>query len=660
MTGQGARAPDDGSAPLDEYGDAVPTARPHTDSVTAVRVRARRPRTRTAPPTPARGKTDGPMTTHTETATPTGHPSRETSASHTNAAALPQAEGTTHAANSTPTRPHTPRPTLRLLRHLLPYWRRLLPAALASAGSDLAAAALMATAAWLITRAAEQPPLASVSLAIVAVRALALGRGALRYTDRLLGHDGVLRAVAGFRTRVYEALVPLAPAGTPAFRSGDLLTRLVDDVDAAQNLLLRVLIPIAAACTVAATATGLATALLPEAGALLGPLLAVAGVLVPALVLMLSRHAGRAEKQTRAELAALTVDLTQGAADLAAYGARGRVDERARSASARIAGLERHKALTTALASAVVLLLQGGATVGVTWLAVRAHVDGALPATHLTVLAVLALVSFEALTPLPAAARHLAEVGASAHRLADVLDTPPPVADPPTPTPLPATEPLGVDITDLRVRHRPDGPPALDGVSLRVPPGRRVVLLGASGSGKSTLIAALLRFVPYEAGSIRVGGRELSGCAGADVRAVVTGMTQDAHVFHTTIRANLALARPDATEADLLDAVSRARLLDWIESLPNGWDTLVGGDGATVSGGQRTRLLLARALLADPPVLVLDEPTEGLDPDTAAAVLADILDATRDRTTLLITHDRSGLTAADQIVTLDRGRVVPD
>ncbi|MBR8641420.1 thiol reductant ABC exporter subunit CydC [Streptomyces tuirus] len=544
------------------------------------------------------------------------------------------------------------RPTLRLLRHLVPYWRRLLPAALAAAGSELAAAALMATAAWLITRAAQQPPLAAVSVAIVAVRALALGRGALRYADRLLGHDGVLRAVAGFRTRVYEALVPLAPAGTPAFRSGDLLTRLVDDVDAAQDVLLRVLIPAGAACAVAAAATATATALLPSAGLLLGLLLAVAGLLVPALVLALSRRTGRAEKAARAELAALTVDLTRGAADLAAYGARGRAHERARHAAERIAALERRGALTTSLASAVVLLFQGGTTVGVTWLALRAHAAGELPAVYLTVLAVLALISFEALTPLPAAARRLADVRASARRLSDLLDTPPPVTDPPAPLPLPTDEPLGVDITNLRVRHRPGGPPALDGVSLRLPPGRRVVLLGASGSGKSTLIAALMRFVPYEAGSIRVGGRELSDCAGADVRRVITGMTQDAHVFHATIRANLLLARPVATDAELREAAGRARLLDWIESLPDRWDTLLGSDGTTMSGGQRRRLLLARALLADPPVLVLDEPTEGLDPDTAAAVLADILDATRGRTTLLVTHERSGLDTADRIVTL--------
>ncbi|MFF1906123.1 thiol reductant ABC exporter subunit CydC [Kitasatospora sp. NPDC058218] len=571
-------------------------------------------------------------------------------------ATTPGSQSATTPGSQSATTPGS-RPILRLLRHLLPYRHRLLPAALAAAGSELSGAALTATAAWLITRAAEQPPISAVALAVVAVRALALGRGTLRYADRLLGHDGALRAVADFRARVYEALVPLAPAGTPAFRSGDLLTRLVDDVDAAQDLLLRVLLPATAAGLVALAATGTALALLPSAGLLLGALLAVAGLLVPALVLALSRRAARTEKAARAELAALTVDLTEGAADLAAYGARGRVHARAGAATARIAALERHRALTTSLASAVVLLLQATATVGVTWLGLNAHTDGRLPAVHLTVLAVLALVSFDALAGLPAAARRLADVRARARRLADLMDTPAPVADPADPAPLPADGPLGVEITDLRVRHDADGPAALDGVSLRLAPGRRVALLGASGSGKSTLIAVLMRFVPYESGSIRVGGRELRDCAGADVRRVITGVTQDAHVFHTTIRANLRLARPDATDEALREAARRARLLDWIESLPDGWETVLGGDGATMSGGQRQRLLLARALLADPPVLVLDEPTEGLDPDTAAAVLADILDATRGRTTLLVTHDHAALEAVDDILTLTAGRL---
>jgi thiol reductant ABC exporter CydC subunit len=565
-----------------------------------------------------------------------------------------------HPAAVTPVRlPGGSRPTRRLVRQLLPYWRRLLPAALAQAGSELAAAALMATAAWLITRAAEQPPIASVALAIVAVRALALGRGLLRYGDRLLGHDGVLRAVAGFRTRVYEALVPLAPAGTPAFRSGDLLVRLVDDVDAAQDLLLRVLLPAAAATAVGVAAVVTAAVLLPPAGLLLGSLLVVAAVLVPLVVLVVARRAGREQAAARAELAAHVVDLTEGAADLAAYGAQSRVAGRTHGAAGRIAGLERRRARTTSLAGAVLLLFEGVALTAVTWTALRAHDEGRLPAVHLTVLAVLALVAFEALEPLPVAAFRLAEVRVRARRLAALFTTPAPVTESSAAAAFPFDGPLDVRIENLVVRHRTGGPAALAGLSLHLPAGRRTVLLGASGSGKSTLIAALMRFVEYESGSIRVAGRELRDCGGSDVRRAITGMTQDAHLFHTSIRANLLLARPHATDAELLGAARRARILGWIDSLPDGFDTFLGQGGTEVSGGQRSRLLLARALLADPPVLVLDEPTEGLDPDTAAAVLADILDATHGRTTLLVTHEHEGLAGADQVVTVDGGRIRP-
>ncbi|MGH3320676.1 MAG: ATP-binding cassette domain-containing protein, partial [Streptosporangiaceae bacterium] len=204
----------------------------------------------------------------------------------------------------------------------------------------------------------------------------------------------------------------------------------------------------------------------------------------------------------------------------------------------------------------------------------------------------------------------------------------------------------------------PCRPLALDGVDLRLPPGRRVALVGASGSGKSTLLAVLMRFVGIESGRVTADGVDLAAYAGDDVRRLVRGVTQDAHVFHTSIRENLRLARPDATQEQLTAAARRARLLDWIEWLPDGWETAVGDDGRQLSGGQRQRLLLARALLADPPVLVLDEPTEGLDTATADMVLADILGATRGRAVVLVTHRLTGLDTVDEVVVMDAGRVV--
>lgn len=560
---------------------------------------------------------------------------------------------TTHAARGTLTR----RPTARLLALLAPQWRRLALATAAAATSELAAVALMATAAWLISRAAQAPPLSALAVAIVAVRALAIGRGVCRYADRLLGHDAVLSAVAGLRARIYAALVPQAPAGASAFRGGELLTRLVDDVDAAQDLLLRCVVPAAVAGLVGFGAVGLSAALLPGAGAVLAVGLFVAALLVPLLTLAVSRRSGGSLAAAREELSVRTLDLTDGAADLAAFGATGPALGRARRASAALGRLERRRAFAVGAATAATLLVQGATTVGVTVVALDATASGALPETLLAVLALTALTAFEATGPLPAAARRFAEIRASARRLAAVLDGEPAVAEPDEPVPAPQP-PVTVELSGIGARYGAEGRPALDGVDVRLEPGQRVALVGPSGSGKSTLLAVLLRFVDYERGRATIGDHDMRALHGDDVRALITGMSQDAHVFHATIRENLRLAKPDAAQAELAAAARRARLLDWIESLPDGWETVVGESGAALSGGQRQRLVLARALLADPPVLLLDEPTEGLDPATADALLADLLSATEGRTTLLATHRLSGLAAVDQVLVLDDGRVL--
>ena len=298
------------------------------------------------------------------------------------------------------------------------------------------------------------------------------------------------------------------------------------------------------------------------------------------------------------------------------------------------------------------MLLLGVAAVG----------GGTLTRVPLAVLTLTALAAFEAVTALPAAAIQLGQARASAARVAAVLDAPDPVAEPVTPRPLPAG-PLRVSLRGAQVRYQPDGPLAIDGVDLDLAAGRRVALLGPSGSGKSTVAAVLLRFVdlaggtpPWAAGTL--GGADLASYAPAEVRTVISGCTEDPHLFDTTIADNIRLARPGASQPDLDEAAARARLLTWIRSLPRGWDTMVGPGGTAVSGGERQRIALARALLADPPLLILDEPAAHLDPGNRRALTADLLAATAGRATLLITHDLDGLDQVDEIVVLEHGRVV--
>lgn len=511
--------------------------------------------------------------------------------------------------------------------------RRLFPAVVTALAGELAAVALMGTAAWLIARAAEHPPISAVSVAVVAVRALALGRGVFRYADRLMGHDVALAAVTRQRARVYEALVPLAPDAVAAYRSGDLLTRLVGDVDAVQDLVLRCVIPATVAAGVTLTATGFTAAVSLPVAAVIAVGLAVAGILVPWLVFASS---GRTRRENHL-LAAHTTDMLRGAADLAAFNATGAAVATAHDLGAKLASAERRRAMTAGLATAAILLTQG-ATVIAAILAVR---HAGLPTVTATVLVVLTLATFEVVTPLPTAARALRDVRRSLRRLDALLDAPAPVTEPRE-----SATPDGntVEITGVRVPGRLDEP-----VSLRAWPGRTVAVVGPSGAGKSTLLAVLMRFVDYE-GSVTIGGRELRTLRGDDVRARITGMTQDAHIFDVSIRANLTFAKPDATNGELVNVARRTRLLDWIESLPDGWDTRAGAGGVSMSGGQRRRLLLARALLADPAVLLLDEPTEGLDHDTATALMADLRAATRNRATILVTHSPAVQAIADSVV----------
>lgn len=515
---------------------------------------------------------------------------------------------------------------------------------------------LMATSAWLISRAAQHPPVLMLMVAIVAVRAFGLGRGVFRYVERLVGHDATFRILADLRARVYERLERLAPGGLPAFRSGDLLNRLVADVDAVQDLFLRVLLPCTIAAVVGGASVGVAWALLPSAGVVLLLALVVAGVVAPWLSAVVSRRAERRTTDLRGELTSHVVDTLQGAPELIAYGAAPDQLAKAEQLDHDFTRATARSATTTGAGAAISVLAGGLAVWGNLAAGVPAVRSGALDGVLLAVIVLLPLAAFEVVAGLPLAAQYMERVRRSASRIFAVLDSPPPVRDPDDPAPLPAP-PYTLSVENLRARWTPDGPYALDGISLDLMPGRRCAIVGPSGSGKTTLTSVLLRFLEPAGGRASLNGVDLRALTGDDVRRVIGLCAQDAHLFDSTIGENIRLARPAATDDEIRHVLRRARLLDWVETLPRGLDTHVGEHGAQVSGGQRRRIALARALLADPPVLLLDEPAEHLDIATADALTADLLTATEGRTTLLVTHRLSGLDAVDEIVVLDGGRV---
>ncbi|MFD8002364.1 thiol reductant ABC exporter subunit CydD [Streptomyces mirabilis] len=518
------------------------------------------------------------------------------------------------------------------------------------------AVGLMATSGWLISRASQQPPVMYLMLAVTATRAFGIGRAVFRYAERLVSHDAVLRMLADTRVAVYRRLERLAPAGLRTARRGDLLSRLVADVDALQDYWLRWLLPAGAALLVSAASVGFTAWLLPEAGAALAAGLLAAGVGVPLLTGAVARRAEHRLSPARGALATRVADLLTGTAELTVAGALPTRTAEARRADTVLTRIASRAATATALGDGLTVLATG-LTVAVTALVgAQAVAGGRLSGVAMAVVVLTPLAAFEAVLGLPLAVQYRQRVRRSAERVYEVLDAPDPVREPELPQPAPAS-PFPLRVQGLRARHAGQDRDALAGLDLTLEQGRRVAVVGPSGSGKTTLAQVLLRFLDAEAGTYTLGGTDAYGMDGDDVRRLVGLCAQDAHLFDSTVRENLLLARKNATEAELRDALARARLLEWADGLPDGLDTLIGEHGARLSGGQRQRLALARALLADFPVLVLDEPAEHLDLPTADALTADLLAATEGRTTLLITHRLAGLAAVDEVIVLAAGRV---
>jgi ATP-binding cassette, subfamily C, bacterial CydC len=511
--------------------------------------------------------------------------------------------------------------------------------------------ALMTTAGYLISRAAERPPILALTVTIVAVRFFGIARPLARYLERLVSHDAALRALGRIRSRFYERIEPLAPAQLEEYRSGDLLGRMVGDVDALQSLYVRGLGPPVVALIVGATSVGVAAAALPAAAAILAVGLLAGGVLVPLVAASVNRAVGRRQAGARAELTADLVELLRGAPELVAYGREEETLKRIRKSDRELARLGRRDALAAGAADALSILVAGLTVVGVLAVAVAAHDTGTLDRVLVATLALLALASFDAVAPLPAAARELSGTLASGRRVLELTDREPAVRDPHAPRAAPK-RPAVVALEGVTARYASSEQPVLSGLDLRLEPGKRIALVGPSGAGKTTVTNLLLRFLDPEEGRVTIAGRDLRDYRQQDVRSSFALAGQDAHLFNSTIRANLELARPGSSDGELWEALRRARLASWVSSLPDRLDTLVGEEGTQLSGGQRQRLTLARALLSDAPVLLLDEPTAHLDSENADAFIRDVLTAADGRSVLLITHRPEGLDLVDEIVAL--------
>lgn len=531
----------------------------------------------------------------------------------------------------------------------------LLAAGLLSAATVAAGVGLMATAAYSISRAALVTSFVEIEAALAGVRFFALSRGALRYLERYASHDVSFRLLSRLRVWFYRSIEPLAPAALWRHRGGDLLARIVGDIETLEQFSVRVLVP-----AVTALVAGLAACLFlavfdARLALILLTVLALTGLGLPVAARRASASAAHAQVAARAELSTEAVDGVQGLADLLAYGREASHLAGLEEIGRRMARADGRLALLRGVSAALASLLAAAALVSVLLVAIPLVSAGSLEAVYLAVLPLTALAALEAVAALPPAVEHLERSLAAARRIFELVDTPPAVVDPEDPAPTPALGPL--EIQGLSFAYDPAEGPVLDGLELELAPGDRVRIVGPSGAGKTTLVNLLLRFWEPQHGTLLMGGRDLRRCRADDVRALFAVVAQTTHLFGGTVRANLLLARPDASDEQLAEACRQARIHDAIERLPNGYDTWIGENGLMLSGGERQRLAVARAILKDAPILLLDEPTAHLDAETEADLIRSLDRLMAGRTMIAVGHPGSGPSWGARTLTLEGGRL---
>jgi ATP-binding cassette subfamily C protein CydC len=490
------------------------------------------------------------------------------------------------------------------------------------------------------------------------IRAAAIARTAGRYAERLVTHETTFRLLAELRVWFYCRLEPLAPAGLEAYRSGDLLSRIRADIDTLDNVYLRLLVPAVVALLAMLVFIGVLWWIHPRLALVEGLLLLVAGVAVPWLVNRLGHRAGRRKVEISAHMRAALVTDMQGMGELLVYGAAESHADRLQSLSRDLARRQQTLSVLNGLSQGTLGLCANLAMWAIVMLAVPMVSSHLLAPQHLAMLALFALASFEAVSPLPLAMQTLGESLAAARRIFSLADSLPVVTEPVEPLAMP--EHFAYRFRSVSFRYRPDSPEVLHGISFQLAPGRKLAVVGATGCGKSTLASLLLRFRTPTDGSLLLNDRPVQYYSGDALREHIAALTQQTHLFNTTILDNLLLARSDADRPAVEQACKTVLIHDFITAQPDGYDTMTGETGVRLSGGQARRVAIARALLKNAPLLILDEPTEGVDPETAQQLMVNILARVeaRQQGLLLITHRLQELERMDEILVMVEGRVV--
>ena len=544
---------------------------------------------------------------------------------------------------------------LRLMNIMLPVWPMMVLAAVFGWLTIAANIGLMVTSALLIAGAALHPSIAELSVAIVGVRFFGVARAVFRYLERYISHDATFRLLGRIRSWFFTRLEPLAPARLQEWQSGELFSAIVGDVETLKDFYLRVLAPPLIALMVLLGMLIFLQRFSFGLVLLLAIAFLFAGVLMPLFIRRLNCGSGREMVAARTELKAYLVDTVDGIAELAAFDQKEHQLKAIGRINARLTAVQGKVAAVNGLTEAAGSLIMNTALWWALCITIPLVHTGQVEGVYLAAIALAVQSSFEAVLVLPAAVHQLSESLAAARRLFAIIDTAPAVRHPETAAAEPAS--TEVVVSDVSFEYDTCGK-VLQHVSFCLPAGKRMAIVGPSGAGKSTILHLLLRFWEYDRGTITLGGVDYRTLPPEAIREVFNVVSQQTHIFNATIRENILVARPSAGDGELAAAVQGAALTEFIAGLPQGLDTAVGHNGQALSGGQRQRIAIARALLKDAPVLLLDEPTVGLDAVTEQQIMATLDGLSRGRATLLITHRLTGLETMDEILVLEHGRVV--